>query len=235
MTTMKNVIKDKVCGRGNLRGNLDACGEQVLIQAAQAGLPGAIDELFIRHRDTLFRIARRFTKNSEDAEDVVQDAMLRAFLNIGKFRNDSRFGTWLISITRNSALAMKRKWKNVRWSTLDSQSDELDFTPASRIADSGPSPEQQIIRRELCQIVRTALLEKSRMDKSVLQRFVDGSRLREIASSLGLTMGTTKSRLFRARQALCRSLRAYGPRDQALSIPLRHRRTKESGPRKCDA
>jgi RNA polymerase sigma-70 factor (ECF subfamily) len=228
MTTTKSAIEDKVCRRRDLRGNLDACGEQILIRAAQAGRPGAIDELLVRHKDTLFRTAIRFTNNHEDAEDIVQEAMLRAFVNIDKFRSESRFGTWLISITKNSALAMKRKWKNVHWSSLDSRGEDLDSTPASRIADSGPTPEQEIIRREFRQIVRTALLTKSRMDKTVLQNFMNGSRLREIASSLGLTMGTTKSRLFRARQALYRSLAIYGPREQALCIPSRNRRNKDS-------
>lgn len=228
MTAIKNAIEDRVCRRRDLRGNPDACGEQILIQAAQAGRPGAIDELLVRHRDTLFRTAIRFTNNHEDAEDIVQEAMLRAFLNIDKFRGESRFGTWLISITKNSALAMKRKWKNVHWSSFDSRGQDQDSTFAARLADLGPTPEQEIIRREFRQIVRTALLKKSRMDKRVLQEFINGSRLREIASSFGLTMGTTKSRLFRARQALCRSLAIYGPREEALSIPPRHRRNKDS-------
>ena len=212
MNTMKGTTKDKVCRRGDLRANLDACGEEILIQAAQAGRPGAIDALFVRHRDTLFRIARRFTNNNEDAEDVVQEAMLRAFLNIGKFRRESRFVTWLIAIVRNSALAAKRKGKGVRWLSMDSGHEDADSARAWNVTDAHPTPEEHIVHRELVQILHTALLRNSRKDRMVLEQFVRGARLREIASSLELTMGTTKSRLFRARQALCRSLAVYGHR-----------------------
>ena len=120
--------------------------------AAQAGKPGAIDEILALHRGAMFRAARRFTDNHEDAEDLVQDAMLRAFVNIQRFRKESRIATWLVAIVNNAALSLKRRAKLAFWLSIDGRKGEegqegWDFPNTTR------NPEQEIIRKELLQIL----------------------------------------------------------------------------------
>lgn len=90
----------------------DQSREQALVAAAQAGMTEAMDELLLRHRTALYRAARRFTRSHEDAEDLVQETMLRAFVNVRRFRQESQFATWLMAIVNNAARSMKRKGRN---------------------------------------------------------------------------------------------------------------------------
>ncbi len=84
MTTNQSTANNEYrLGKDAHKSLPDASSEKALIAAAQAGMTDAMDELLVRHRSGLYRAARRFTQNHEDAEDLVQDAMLRAFVNVG--------------------------------------------------------------------------------------------------------------------------------------------------------
>ena len=180
--------------------------EQALVMAAQAGKSGAIDELLARHRRAMFRAARRFTENQEDAEDLVQDAMLRAFVNIGRFRKESRIGTWLVAIVNNAALSLKRRTKLARWLSIDDRNGQKrvegwDFPDTAR------NPEQEVIRLELLQVLRKGISRQREIHQVVMQACVfDEQPTREAARLLGLTPGATKSHLYRARRSLADSL-----------------------------
>ena len=184
------------------RPNVDhEAREQALVAAAQAGMTGAMNDLLARHKTALYRAARRFTRTHEDAEDLVQDAMLRAFVNGHKFRNESHFGTWLIAIVHNAALSKKRKGKNAYFVSLDSKREEASGLARWDIPDVRRNPEEEITKQELLAFLRKVLLRQSRTHQIILQRCVfDEIRIADTASSLGLTIGSAKSSLYRARR-----------------------------------
>ena len=204
MTTNKESNTEERRCREDVQGcDEQASSEHELIVAAQAGTPGAMDELLVRHRGALLRAARRFTSNQEDVEDLVQDAMLRAHMNIRRFRKESRFGTWLIAIVNNAALSMKRKAKTAIWLSIDERKDELQGSFMWDLPDLRRNPEEEIIRQELLYFLKAAISSQSQKHQIVLQACVLNEQpIREAACALGLTIGSTKSCLYRARRGL---------------------------------
>ena len=213
-------------GRGHhARTSLcDRSGEQALVAAAQAGIPGAMNELLVRYRTALYRAAIRFTRTHEDAEDLVQDAMLRAFVNVRKFRNESHFVTWLIAIVNNAALSMKRKQKRTYFVSLDSRNEEVTGLNRWDIPDVRRSPEEEIIQQELLAFLHALLLRQSRTHQAILEQCVfNEAGIRDAASSLGLTMGSAKSSLYRARRRVSDSFERRGLIKRRNLQPLRAR------------
>jgi RNA polymerase sigma-70 factor, ECF subfamily len=189
----------------------DRSGEQALVAAAQAGMTDAMEELLVRHKTAMYRAARRFTRSHEDAEDLVQNAMLRAFVNMRKFRRESHFATWLIAIVNNAALSMKRKGKNTYFVSLDSKHEEIAGLSRCDIPDVRLNPEQEIMQQELQTFLHTMLLRQSRTHRIILERCVfDEVRVADAASSLGLTIGSAKSNLYRARRRVSNSFERCG-------------------------
>lgn len=185
--------------------------EQDLITAAQAGRADAMHELLVRHRTTLYRVARRFTKSHEDAEDLVQDAMLRAFVNVSKFRNESRFSTWLIAIVNNAALSMKRKGRNVFFLSIDSGNEDWSGLSGWDMPDDCPTPEQEMMHQERIAILQTVFLRQSRAHQAILRQCIfNEARIEEAAFSLGVTIGSAKSSLHRARRRIVDSFERRG-------------------------
>jgi RNA polymerase sigma-70 factor, ECF subfamily len=168
----------------------DRSGEQALVAAAQDGMTEAMNELLVRHKTALYRAAKRFTKSHEDAEDLVQDAMLRAFVNVRRFRNECRFATWLTAIVNNAALSMKRKGKNTHFVSLDGRPEEPAGLGRWDIPDVRRNPEEETMQLELLALLRTILLRQSPTHQIILERCVfDDARVGDAASSLGLTIG----------------------------------------------
>jgi RNA polymerase sigma-70 factor (ECF subfamily) len=202
MTTNESTANNEFrLGKDGHKSLQDASSEQALIAAAQAGISDAMDELLVRHRRCVYRAARRFTQTHEEAEDLVQDAMLRAFVNVGKFRHESHFATWVIAIVNNAGLSMKRKGKGAYWLSLDSRKDESSSLSGWDVPDGRLNPEQEIVQQELLAILQKVLLRQSRMHQTILEQCVfNEARIGEVASSLGLTIGSAKSSLYRARR-----------------------------------
>ncbi len=189
----------------------DQLREQALVAAAQAGMTEAMDELLLRHRTALYRAARRFTRSHEDAEDLVQEAMLRAFVNVRRFRRESQFATWLMAIVNNAARSMKRKGRNIFFVSIDSTHEEPAGQHRWDIPDVRHSPEEEAMQRELLAFLRTVLLRQSPTHQIVLERCVfDEVRIADTASSLGLTIGSAKSSLYRARRKVSDSFERRG-------------------------
>ena len=196
---------------GRRTGAYGRSGEQALVAAAQGGLTDAMNELLVRHQAALYRAARRFTRNHEDAEDLVQDAMFRAFVNVRRFRKECSFGTWLTAIVNNAARSMKRKGKNTQFSSLDSRHEEAAGLSRWDIPDVRRNPEEETMRRELLILLHTILLRQSRTHQMILERCVfDEARIAEAAATLGLTIGSAKSSLYRARRRVSDSFERRG-------------------------
>lgn len=180
-------------------------GEKLLVDAARRGDRTAFDSLCERHTAQLVRSAYRVTRNSEDAEDAVQDALLSAFLHLNAFDGRSSFSTWLTRITINSALMLLRKRKTSLALATDS-ADDSEGGILRQIPDRAPSPEHQLARSEERILLNRAIakLRPSLRNVVELQHMQERS-IPETAKSIGISVVAVKSRIFHAKAALRKS------------------------------
>jgi RNA polymerase sigma-70 factor (ECF subfamily) len=122
--------------------------DEVLVAAAKNGELSAMEELLSRYRDQVYGVVRRRTDNTEEVEDVVQEVMLRAFVNIGKFRGDARFSSWLITIAINVSISMKRKLGRAQWIYLDDPNAPYYQGSSWILADPRPTPEERFLQKK---------------------------------------------------------------------------------------
>jgi len=206
--------------------------EEGLVRAAQLGNRTALNELLERHRHLVYGALRRYTESNEEAEDLVQDVMLRAFQNLSGFRNESRFSSWLIAIGINAARSARRKTGQVHWVYLDEPKQFDEPFPVHELLDGGHTPELFCIHKERHDLLVGKMRRLVPKYRSVLKRTdIDGLPIRSTAELLGIPLGTAKSRLRRARHILCVSLRPYmgSPKDAgAGSAKLRLDRQSEA-------
>ena len=127
--------------------------EMQLVRRAKRGDDSAFEELVRRYDRNVFRIAQHITQNREDAEDVVQEAFLKAYGNLQKFQEQSKFYTWLVRIAVNEALMKLRRRKPERTVSLDEDIQTEDDSVPREIADWSPNPEQQYNQAELREIL----------------------------------------------------------------------------------
>jgi len=176
--------------------------EYALVIAAQAGEVSAFEALVTRYEKRIYRLAWNITQNRPDAEDVVQDAFMRAFEHLGRFQHNSRFYTWLVRIAVNQALMKLRKRRH-REVSLDEPLETEDSFMPREIEDWGPTPEERFEQTELNRILANAISELDFRLRAVFQlRDVEGFSTEETAEALGLTIPATKTRLLRARLKL---------------------------------
>src|SRR5205809_7850020 len=128
--------------------------ELALVQAAKGGDVGAFEELVKRYDRNVFRIAQHITQNREDAEDVVQDAFLKAYQNLEQFQGNSKFYTWLVRIAVNEALMKLRRRRSDKTVSLDEDVVTEEGSMPREVADWSPNPEQLYGQSELGDIVK---------------------------------------------------------------------------------
>ena len=147
-------------------------------------------------------------KNETEAEDVAQETVIKVYQNLTKFRGDSQFRTWVLSIARNEALGRLRKIGNRREDSLDAETDEQsgDYTPAI-LTSWREIPAEALEQKELGQILRQAIEGLPEIYRNVvLLRDIEEMDIRETAAALGISEASVKVRLHRARALLQRSL-----------------------------
>src|SRR5215472_13949654 len=127
--------------------------ELMLVHAAKAGDVGAFEQLVKRYDRNVFRIAQHITQNREDAEDVVQDAFLKAYENLESFQENSKFYTWLVRIAVNESLMKLRKRRTSRTVSLDEDVQTEEDSVPREVADWAPNPEQLYSQAELKDIL----------------------------------------------------------------------------------
>ena len=177
--------------------------EPTLVQAAKAGDVGASEDLVRRYDRNVFRIAQHITQNREDAEDVVQDAFLKAYGNLAQFQGQSKFYTWLVRIVVNEALMKLRRRRPERMVSLDEDVKTEDDSVPREVADWSPNPEQLYSQSELHDILSRTIQGLPPSFRTVfVLRDVEGLSTEETAEALGLSIPAVKSRLLRARLQL---------------------------------
>jgi len=179
--------------------------ETALIRAAQAGDRAAFEQLVRAYDQTVLRLAMNMLRSPEDARDVYQETFLRVYRNLGSFRFDCSFHTWIYRIATNICLDLLRK-KKVRkeespvLATAEGAVDRLESMAEQR-ADL--DPQRHLMSGEIRKRVKDALADLSPRERVVFEmRHYDGLRLRNIGEVLGTTEEAAKNCLFRATQKM---------------------------------
>ena len=184
--------------------------EQQLIASVQQGKGELFYELVRPYERRIYAAALAILRNEADAEDVCQEAMLKAFAHIQQFRAEARFSTWLIQITVNEALMRRRRDRTVVMEGLAERADEEgNYTPRD-FADWREIPSETLERKEVRQRLAEALATLDRKYREVfIMRDMEHLNIQETAEALGISTASVKTRLLRARLML-RDLLAAG-------------------------
>jgi len=185
--------------QGSLAGPMEFDSDNALVKRARDGDFAAFERLFERHRQLVYRFAYQMASRRDDAEDIVQEAFVRAYQNLGKYRDEAKFTTWLLRIVTNlctdmarmsqrrQALEQQEAGGSLLWMTQGDTEDPVDNLNAGmRVA---------ALRKAL-----NALPVHHRT--AIILRDLEEKEYSEIAEILGCTMGGAKLRVLRARRAL---------------------------------
>ena len=179
---------------------LNHFGEDVsnseLVKKSQLGDKSAFEELVKRHQELVFSLSFKLTGNRELANDVAQEAFIRAWKAIGKFRGDSTFGTWIYRITVNTAWTLRKKAKK-------HYSLNIEDTQEPIVVDEKKDPELVAINSDLSLVLRKALNQIPLEQRIIVElKNIEGRSHKEIADYLDISVTAAKVRLHRAHQKL---------------------------------
>ncbi len=184
----------------------ETASEQELIASILAGHRETFHLLIQPYEQQLYRTAFALMKNEAEAEDVVQDAVLKAYRKLASFRGDSKFSTWLIAITLNEARGRLRKENRAPVDSLDAHENSGDFTPAA-LTDWREVPLAALERQELRELIQSAVAELPDAYREIVTlRDVEELSVNETAELLGISISLVKVRLHRARMMLQKKL-----------------------------
>ena len=174
----------------------DEISNAELVRKSQFGDKAAFEQLVIRHQDRVFSLAYKLTGNREMANDVAQEAFIRAWKAIEKFRGDSTFSTWIYRITVNTAWTLRKKAK--KHNTLN-----IDDTYEPIVIDEKKDPELVAINSDLSSVLINAL-DKIPIEQRIIVELknIEGRSHKEIADYLDISVTAAKVRLHRAHQKL---------------------------------
>lgn len=175
----------------------------------------AYEKLVKQYDRQVFRIANHIVQNREDAEDVVQDAFLKAYQKLDQFQGNSKFYTWLVRIAVNEALMRLRKRRTGKMVSIDEDVETEEGSMPRDLADWSPDPEAMYGQSEIGDILRKTIQGLPPGFRVVfVLRDVEGLSTEETAETLGLSIPAVKSRLLRARLQLRERLSRYFKRGQ---------------------
>ncbi len=177
-----------------------------LIREAQQGNKAAFEELVRQYDSQVLRLALHLTGSEADAKDIYQDAFLKAYRNLGSFRFECSFYTWIYRIVTNLSLDYLRR-KQVRKEDAPVLTDEHgeEYSLLDQVADdrAGASPDRQLMKREMAKRITAALTKLTPRERMVFEmKHYQGLKLRTIGEALNTTEETAKNTLFRATQKL---------------------------------
>jgi RNA polymerase sigma-70 factor, ECF subfamily len=185
-------------------------GDMTLVAAAKNENRQAFEILVERHARRVFFAARRMTRTREDAEDVVQQSLQKAFVHLRQFEGKSSFSTWLTRIAINEALILLRKSRGVREVLINDSAEGEETSFMLEIPDSGPNPEDNYSQRERQRILFSVLNELPHETRRAFQlRELDERSTEETARIMGISINAVKARLFHGRRKLRERLKHF--------------------------
>jgi RNA polymerase sigma-70 factor, ECF subfamily len=182
--------------------------EAACIRRILAGEKHLFHDLIRPCERSIYFLVYSLLKNEAEAEDVAQETVIKVYQNLEKFRGDSQFRTWVLSIARNEGLGRLRKISNRREDSLDAETDEQtgDYTPAI-LTSWREIPAEALEQKELGNLLRKAIEGLPEIYRNiVLLRDIEEMDIRESAAVLGISEASVKVRLHRARALLQRNL-----------------------------
>jgi RNA polymerase sigma-70 factor, ECF subfamily len=181
--------------------------EAQMIAAILDGDTEQYHELIRPYERSVYKMALSFMKNESDAEDVAQEAFLKAFRNLAKFRGQAKFSTWLISITLNEARGRLRRQSASRTESLDATAEEGGPVSPALLRDWREVPSEALERKEVREMLKEAISGLSPIYREVvLLRDVEELSIEETAAALTISSASVKVRLHRARIMLQKQL-----------------------------
>ena len=176
--------------------------DAVLVSRVQAGDKSAYDPLVIKYQHRVVQLANRFVKDPSEAQDVAQEAFVRAYRSLEKFKGDSAFYTWLHRIVINVALNHLVS-HSYRASLTKVDIEEAEYSPNAWQLRSMEGPESLLINDEIVQNIQRTINELPEpMRVAIMLREFEGKNYEDIAKALACPVGTVRSRIFRAREAI---------------------------------
>lgn len=182
--------------------------DQRLVERAQAGDLRAFDVLVTKYQRKLVRLLSRFIRDAAEVEDVAQEAFLKAYRALPSFRGDSAFYTWLyrigINTAKNYLVAQDRRAPT----TTEIEADDAEgFEDAGQLRDIN-TPESILQSKQVADTIHAAMAQlPDELRNAILLREIDGLSYEEIAQAMSCPIGTVRSRIFRAREAVADKLR----------------------------
>jgi len=182
--------------------------DQQLVERVQAGDKAAFDLLVRKYQHRVLKLVSRFVSDAAEAEDVAQEAFLKAYRALASFRGDSAFYTWLYRIAINTAknylVAMGRRAPT---STGFDHEDAESFEEAEQLRDTA-TPEGELLGKQIAATVNRAMDQlPDDLRTAITLREIEGLSYEEIANVMNCPIGTVRSRIFRAREAIAAELR----------------------------
>jgi len=179
-----------------------------LVSRVQAGDKQAFDLLVIKYQRKIMRLLSRMIRDPAEIEDVAQEAFIKAYRALPQFRGDSAFYTWLYRIAINTA----RNWlaANKRAPSTPSafENEEGETFNESDVLTDGSNPESEMASRQIAETVNKAINDlPEELRNAIVMREIDGMSYEDIAQSMNCPIGTVRSRIFRAREAIAIRLR----------------------------
>jgi RNA polymerase sigma-70 factor (ECF subfamily) len=184
-------------------------GDLSLVRRVQAGERGAYDLLVLKYQHKVVKLVMRYTRNPADAEDIAQEAFIKAYRALPQFRGDSAFYTWLYRIAINTAKnALVARNRNPVSLHIDVHDDEDGSDLLNRLRDPD-TPEGLALTDEIRQTVNSAIdALPEDLRTAIVLRELEGLSYEEIAAAMECPIGTVRSRIFRAREAIDKRLGA---------------------------
>jgi len=181
--------------------------EAAFIAAILAGERDKFHDLIRPYERQVYLTALSLVKNETEAEDVAQEAILRAYRRLASFRGEAKFSTWLIAITLNEARTRLRDEKRASFDSLDNHNiDEGDYTPAA-LTDWREVPSEALERQEIRALLQQAVAElPDAFRQVVILRDMEELSVNETSEALGISVALVKVRLHRARLLLQKRL-----------------------------
>ncbi len=177
--------------------------ESRMIASILAGDAQLFHELIRPYERRVYAMALSFLRNEADAEDAAQEAFLKAFRNLARFRGDAKFGTWLVSITLNEARSRIRHRDVIKMESLDEPQDDQGQVSPAQLRDWKEIPSEALERKEVRLLLQKAVTGLPLIYREVFQlRDIEQLSVNEAAEALGITISSVKVRLHRARMML---------------------------------